>query len=105
VAGGDALALFFSRCWWCSKEQRFLHGLVQLQEEFEVGYARIAVLGVRPYEVQAAFRAGLGARFLVLSDAERIWRHRSVSGRRRDTVHHPHRPAAFTTLSRATLAE
>jgi peroxiredoxin len=96
VAGGDPLALFFSRGWWCPKEQRFMRGLVQLQDEFEVAYARMAVVSVDAPEVQAAFRAGLGARFLFLSDSDRSWLDRLGLRETTDTVHHPYRPAAFT---------
>ena len=70
LAGGDPVALFTSRGWWCPKEQRYMRGLCRLQDEFEVAYARIVVLSVDPPEVQSAFRAGLGARFTFLSDAE-----------------------------------
>jgi peroxiredoxin len=96
VAGGDPVALFTSRGWWCPKEQRYLRGLSALQDEFEVGYARLVVVSVDPPEVQAAFRAGLGARFVFLSDHER--RYLDALGLREttDTVHHPYRPAAFT---------
>lgn len=96
VAGGDPLVLVFSRGWWCPKEQRHLRGLVQLQDELEVAYSRLVVVSVDPPEVQAAFRAGLGARFLFLSDAER--RYLDTLGLREttDTVHDPYRPAAFT---------
>ena len=96
LAHCDPLALFFSRGWWCPKEQRFLRGLVELQDEFEVAYSKLVVVSVDPPEVQAAFRAGLGARFTFLSDAGR--RHLDELGLREttDTVHHPYRPAAFT---------
>ncbi len=96
VAGGDPLALFTSRGWWCPKEQRYMRELCRLQEELEVAYARIAVLSVDPPEVQAAFRAGLGARFVFLSDAERRWLPRLHLEETTDTVHHPYRPACFT---------
>jgi len=96
VAGGDPVALFFSRGWWCPKEQHYLRDLVRLQEEFEVAYSRIVVVSVDPPEVQAAFRAGLGARFLFLSDAERRWLDELGLRETTDTVHHPYRPAAFT---------
>ena len=96
VAGGDPVALVFSRGWWCPKEQRFLRGLVELQDEFEVAYTRMVVVSVDPPEVQAAFRAGLGARFLFLSDADRRWLDRLGLRETTDTVHHPYRPAAFT---------
>ena len=96
LANGDPVALFFSRGWWCPKEQRFLRGLVELQDEFEVAYTRMVVVSVDPPEVQAAFRAGLGARFLFLSDADRRWLDRLGLRETTDTVHHPYRPAAFT---------
>jgi peroxiredoxin len=96
VAGGDPVALITSRGWWCPKEQRFLRNLVALQDELEVGYARIVVVSVDPPEVQAAFRSGLGARFTFLSDSER--RYLDALGLREatDTVHHPYLPAGFT---------
>jgi peroxiredoxin len=96
VAGGDPLSLFFSRGWWCPKEQRYMRELVRLQDELEVAYARLVVVSVDPPEVQAAFRAGLGARFLFLSDAERRWLPRLGLVEGTDTVHSPYRPAAFT---------
>lgn len=96
VAGGDPVALITSRGWWCPKEQRYLRGLVALQDEFEVGYARLVVVSVDLPEVQSAFRAGLGARFVFLSDHER--RYLDALGLREttDTVHHPYQPAGFT---------
>lgn len=96
VAGGDPLVLFTSRGWWCPKEQRYLRNLLELQDEFEVAYARIVVVSVDPPEVQSAFRAGLGARFLFLSDADR--RFIGPLGLREvaDAGHDPYLPAAFT---------
>ena len=73
VSGGDPIALFTSRGWWCPKEQRYMRELCRLQDEFEVAYARIVVVSVDVSEVQSAFRAGLGARFTFLSDSERSW--------------------------------
>ena len=70
--------------------------LVQLQDELEVAYARLAVLSVDPPEVQAAFRAGLGSRFVFLSDADRLWLDRLGLRESTDTVHRPYQPAAFT---------
>ena len=96
VAGGDPLALFTSRGWWCPKEQRYMRELTRVQDEFEVAYARIVVLSVDPPEVQSAFRAGLGARFTCLSDHERRWLHRLGLLEGTDTLHHPYRPAGFT---------
>jgi peroxiredoxin len=96
LAGGDPLALFFSRGWWCPKEQRYLRGLVALQDEFEVAYSKLVVVSVDPPEVQAAFRAGLGARFTFLSDAGRRYLDELDLRETTDTVHDPYRPAAFT---------
>ena len=96
LAGGDPLVLCFSRGWWCPKEQTFLRDLVRLQDEFEVAYARIAVVSVDPSPVQAALRAGLGARFTFLSDHERRWLERLNLLETTDRVHHPYRPLVLT---------
>lgn len=96
IANGDPVVLITSRGWWCPKEQRFFRGLVALQDEFEVAYSKLVVVTVDPPEVQAAFRAGLGARFLFLSDHERTYLDRLGLRETTDTVHHPYLPAAFT---------
>jgi len=94
VAGDPALVHTF-RGWWCPKEQAFFRRLVALQDEVEVAYSRLVSLSVDPPEVQAAFRAGLGARWTFLSDAGRA--HLDALGLREatDTLHAPYRPAAF----------
>lgn len=96
VVAGDPAVLVFSRGWWCPKEQAFMRGLVRLQDEAEVAYSRIVTVSVDPPEVQAAFRAGLGARWTFLSDAGR--RYLDALGLREgtDTVHDPYQPAVFT---------
>lgn len=96
LAAGDPFVLVTSRGWWCPKEQRFLRGLVALQDELEVAYSRLAVLSVDPPEVQAAFRAGLGARFPFLSDARRVYLDALGLREATDTVHEPYLPAAFS---------
>ena len=103
VGGGDPLALFTSRGWWCPKEQCYLRELCKLQDELEVAYARVAVVSVDPPEVQAAFRAGLGARFVFLSDAERRWLPHLRLEESTDTLHHPYRPACFTLYPDLTV--
>jgi peroxiredoxin len=103
VAGGDPLALLCSRGWWCPKEQRYLRQLARVQDEFEVAYARIVVVSVDSPEVQSAFRAGLGARFTFLSDAERRWLPRLGLLEGTDTLHHPYRPAGFTLFPDLTI--
>jgi peroxiredoxin len=96
LAGGDPVALFFSRGWWCPKEQRYFRRLVELQDEFEVAYSRLVAVSVDPPEVQSAFRAGLGARFTFLSDHERRYLDELGLRETTDDVHDPYRPAAFT---------
>jgi peroxiredoxin len=103
LAGGDPVALFTSRGWWCPKEQRQMRELCRLQDEFEVGYARIVVLSVDSPEVQSAFRAGLGARFTFLSDSDREWLDRLGLREGTDTIHDPYRPAAFTLFPELTI--
>jgi peroxiredoxin len=103
LAGGDPVALFTSRGWWCPKEQRYLRELSRIQDEFEVAYARIVVVSVDAPEVQSAFRAGLGARFTFLSDADRRWLPQLGLLEHTDTVHNPYRPAAFTLFPDLTI--
>ena len=103
LAAGDPVALAFSRGWWCPKEQRFLRVLVELQDEFEVAYARIIVVSVDEPQVQAAFRAGLGARFLLLSDAKRRWLGPLELEETTDTTHRPYQPCVFTLRPDLTI--
>ena len=103
LAGGDPVALFTSRGWWCPKEQRYMRRLCELQDEFEVAYARLVVVSVDPPEVQASFRAGLGARSTFLSDSERRWLERLDLLEHTDTQHHPYRPTCFTLFPDLTV--
>ncbi len=103
LAGGDPMALLFSRGWWCPKEQRHLREIAALQNEFEVAYTRLVVVSVDAPEVQSAFRAGLGARFTFLSDAERRWLPRLGLLEASDTLHEPYRPTAFTLRPDLTI--
>ena len=103
LAGGDPLALVFSRGWWCPKEQRHLRELSSLQDEFEVAYTRIVVVSVDSPEVQSAFRAGLGARFVFLSDAERRWLPELGLLEQSDTLHRPYLPTTFSLLPDLTI--
>src|SRR5918912_4415734 len=71
LAHGDPVVLQFYRGWWCPKEQAFFRRLVALQDEVEVAYSRMVSVSVDPPAVAAAFRAGVGARWTFLSDADR----------------------------------
>ena len=53
--------------------------------------------------MQAAFRAGLGARFVFLADHERRWLPKLDLLEETDTVHHPYRPTAFTLYPDLTI--
>ncbi len=103
IAGGDPLVVLTSRGWFCPKEQRHLREVTALQDEFEVAYARLVVLSVDPPAEQAAFRAGLGARFTFLSDDGRRWLDRLGLRETTDTVHEPYQPAAFSLLPDLTI--
>jgi peroxiredoxin len=103
LVAGDPTLLNFYRGWWCPKEQRFFRGLVRLQDEAEVAYARLVSVSVDPPEVEAAFRAGLGARWTFLSDAERRYLDELGLLEVTDTLHRPYLPAAFTLLPDLTV--
>ena len=103
IAGGDPLVLITSRGWFCPKEQRHLREVTGLQDEFEVAYSRIVVVSVDQPAEQSAFRAGLGARFTFLSDAERRWIERLGLRETTDTVHDPYQPAAFSLRPDLTI--
>ncbi len=72
-----------------------LRELVEFHRATEVSYCRIAAVSVDPPRVQAAFKAGLGARFPFLSDES--LRLTDALGIREttDTVHGP-LPVPFT---------
>ncbi len=93
LVGGDPTLLHFLRGWWCPKERQFFRRLVDLQDDAEVAYARI--VSVDPPTVQAAFRAGVDARWTFLSDED--WRYVDALGlaETTDTVHHPYLPACL----------
>jgi peroxiredoxin len=103
LAEGDPLVVVFFRGWWCPKEQAFFRGLVRLQDEVEVAYTRIVSVSVDTVPEQAAFRAGLGARWSFLSDADRIWLPRLGLLETTDTVHRPYVPTTFTTFPDLTI--
>ena len=95
LTGGDPTLLHFFRGWFCPKERQFFRRLVDLQDDAEVAYARFVSVSVEPPQVQAAFRAGLDARWTFLSDSER--RYLDAFGLREttDTVHDPYVPTCL----------
>ncbi len=95
LTGGDPILLHFFRGWFCPKERQFFRRLVDLQDDAEVAYARFVSVSVESFEVQAAFRAGLDARWTFLSDAQR--RYLDVLGLREitDKVHDPYIPTCL----------
>jgi peroxiredoxin len=97
LAAGDPVVLNTYRGWWCPKEQAFFRRrLLPLQEEMEVGYARMVSLSVDPPPVAAAFRAGLGARWTFLCDPERSALEQLGLRETTDALNHPYVPAVFT---------
>src|SRR5438105_12877038 len=71
LVGGDPAVLQFYRGFWCPKDQAQFRGLVQFQDQVEVADTRMISVSVDPPEVEAAFRAGIGARWIFLSDESR----------------------------------
>ncbi len=103
VADGDPLILHTFRGHWCPKEQRFFQRLMALQDEVEVGYARMASLSVDPPSINGAFRNGLGARWTFLSDEDRAGQHRLDLLETTDTIHHPYLPRVFVVQPDLTI--
>jgi cold shock CspA family protein/peroxiredoxin len=68
---GYPLILVFGRGFFCPRDQEQMRQLVQFQSELAVNYCRLVTVSTDPPMVQAAFRAGLGARWPFLSDEPR----------------------------------
>jgi len=96
LVGGDPGILQFYRGFWCPKDQAFFRGLVRLQDQVEVAYTRMISVSVDPPEVEAAFRAGIGARWTFLSDEPRELQSQLGLLETTDTVHRPYIPTVFT---------
>ena len=93
LVGGDPTVLHFYRGWWCPKEQAFFRRLLALQEDAEVAYSRMVSVSVDPPQVNAAFRAGLGARWTFLSDPDRTVQTQLRLRETTDTLNDPYVPA------------
>src|ERR671928_438136 len=103
LAAGDPVVLQFFRGWWCPKELAFLRRLIDLQDDVEVAYARMVSVSVDPPEVNAAFRAGLGARWTFLSDPDRAVQEGLGLRETTDTVNDPYLPVVFTLFPDLTI--
>ena len=103
LAGGDPVMLQFYRGFWCPKEQAFFRVLVRLQDEAEVAYTRFISVSVDPPETEAAFRAGLGARWTFLSDSHRQYVEPLGLLETTDTLHRPYAPTVFTLYPDLTI--
>ena len=93
LVGGDPTVLQFYRGWWCPKEQAFFRRLLALQDDAEVAYSRILSVSVDSPGVNAAFRAGLGARWTFLSDPDRQVQTQLRLRETTDTLNDPYVPA------------
>ena len=95
IADQRPLVLCFVRGWWCPKEQVRLRGLVEMQEEIQREYGRLAVVTVDEPYVNGALRAGLGASFPFLSDEDRAVSDELDILERTDETHRPHLPMTY----------
>ena len=95
IAQHQPLVLCFVRGWWCPKEQVRVRGLVEMQEEIQREYGKIALVTVDEPYVNGAFRAGLGASFPFLSDEERRVAEELDLLELTDDHHRPYLPFTF----------
>ncbi len=68
---GYPLILVFGRGFFCPRDQQQMRQLVQFQSELAVNYGKLVTVSADSPTVQAAFRAGLGAKWPFLSDERR----------------------------------
>jgi peroxiredoxin len=98
LPGGDPLVLHLHRGWFCPKDRTYLrHVLLPLAEELDVAYVRLVSVSVEPPAVQAAYRAGLDARWTFLSDQHRVLQAALDLRETTDTVHDPFVPTVVVT--------
>jgi peroxiredoxin/cold shock CspA family protein len=68
---GYPLIVVFYRGFYCPRDRQQFGQLVHFQAELKVNYGRLVAISVNPPQVQAAFRAGLGATWPFLADESR----------------------------------
>ncbi|MEJ7742734.1 MAG: redoxin domain-containing protein [Nocardioidaceae bacterium] len=103
LAGGDPLVVHFFRGWFCPKERAWFPELLALAERAEVAYTALVSVSVEPPEVQAALRAGMGARWPFLSDQDRTAQAELDLLEHTDTEHHPCVPTVFVLFPDLTV--
>jgi peroxiredoxin len=103
LVGGDPTVLQFYRGWWCPKEQAFFRRLLRFQDAAEIAYSRLLSVSVDPWQVAAAFRAGLGARWTFLSDEDREVQRELGLRETTDTLNDPYVPTVFTLDPELTI--
>ena len=103
IAQEQPLVLCFVRGWWCPKEQVRVRNLVEMQEEIQREYGRICAVTVDEPYVNGAFRAGIGAAFPWLSDADRRVAEKLDLLEETDRKHRPFLPLTFVLDSRLRI--
>ena len=68
--GYPAIVVFY-RGFFCPRDQQQMRMLTEFQKELKVNFCKLIVVGVDKPQVQAAFRAGLGADWKFISDPDR----------------------------------
>lgn len=68
---GYPLILVFYRGFFCPRDRQQIQQFLKFQNELAVNYCKLVMVSVDPPIVQAAFRAGLEAQWLFLSDENR----------------------------------
>ena len=68
---GYPLVVVFYRGFFCPRDNQQMRELVAFQQALRVGYIPLVAVSTEPPLLQAAFRAGLGARWPFLSDESR----------------------------------
>jgi peroxiredoxin len=104
IAAAQPLVLAFVRGWWCPKEQVRLRLLVDLQDELQREFGRLAAVTVDEPYVNGAFRAGLGGAFPFLSDVDREVADELDLLELTDETHRPFLPLTFVVDSRLVIS-
>jgi peroxiredoxin len=103
IARSQPLVLAFVRGWWCPKEQVRLRLLVDLQDELQREFGRLAAVTVDEPYVNGALRAGLGGAFPFLSDVDRRVAQDLDLLELTDETHRPYLPFTFLLDSRLVI--